>query len=350
LSGCGGDGGDSKDTTSLKIKITPNSSLEFTIPTNPAYGYNYKVDCESDGTYEEDAASGDYTCTYNDDNNYTISIAGDFPAIYFNFDRSGDGTKLLDIVQWGNIAWESMQSAFYGCTNMAMSATDKPDLSGVENMSRMFQRASTFNQDIGDWDVSTVTDMSNIFNDADEFNQSIGNWDVSLVGTMEGMFQSAHDFNQDIGEWNVSIVSTMEDMFRNTPSFNQAIGDWNVSSVTNMQSMFTNAKAFNQDIENWDTHSVINMQFMLGGATAFDQNIGGWDISLVRYMSGMFSDVTLSTVNYSAILHGWASQTVQQNVTFNGGNSKYYSSVSSDRDTLTNTNNWTIEDGGEHAP
>jgi surface protein len=36
------------------------------------------------------------------------------------------------------------------------------------------KRATTFNQDIGDWDVGKVTDMSGMFIGADAFNQDIG--------------------------------------------------------------------------------------------------------------------------------------------------------------------------------
>jgi len=67
-------------------------------------------------------------------------------------------------------------------------------VSNVTHMYRMFEGTS-FNQDIGNWDVSNVIDMSAMFFRATSFNQDIGNWDVSNVKNMNGMFYEASSFN-----------------------------------------------------------------------------------------------------------------------------------------------------------
>ena len=61
------------------------------------------------------------------------------------------------------------------------------DVSGVTDMSGMFQYAAKFNQNIGNWDVSDVTRMLSMFRGATTFNQNIGNWEV--VFGMLSMFQ-----------------------------------------------------------------------------------------------------------------------------------------------------------------
>ena len=47
-------------------------------------------------------------------------------------------------------------------------------------MENMFDRTSSFNKDISDWDVSNVTNMQGMFVEASSFNQPIGSWDVLL--------------------------------------------------------------------------------------------------------------------------------------------------------------------------
>ena len=183
---------------------------------------------------------------------YQVKNYGSFPRIYFN--NSGDKNKIKSIVQWGTNPWTSMNSAFMGCKNLVSIATDKPNFSNVTDMYAMFGYATSFNGD------------SNMYD-----------WDVNNVNNMHGMFRGASSFNSDISTWDVS-------------------------NVENMKLMFGSASSFNQDISGWDVSSVLNMDSMFRGAVAFDQNLGGWDVSNVINMKNMMKDVTLSRINYDALL------------------------------------------------
>ena len=146
----------------------------------------------------------------------------------------------------------------------------------VEDMSTMFSNATTFDQDISNWDVKNVANMLEMFSGASSFNQNIGSWNVSNVNNMQEMFRGAASFNQDISSWDVSNVTDMGSMFSNAYSFNQNIGSWNVSNVANMYFMFFMAKSFNQDIGKWDVSNVTDMYSMFGSASSFKQNISSW--------------------------------------------------------------------------
>ena len=332
----------------------------ITIPIHADSSYRYTVDWGGDEPEDTEiytSSTMGATHTYPDVDavtDYKVAITGVFPRIYFNNAfQVGDTFKIISIDQWGNNRWDSMESAFFGCTNLGYTAKDTPDLSQVTDMSNMFESANVFNGGIGGWDVSNVTNMESIFLNAHVFNGDIGEWNVGNVINMESMFRFAFKFNQDIGGWDVSQVTNMEDMFNRVGEFNQDISDWDVSNVTNMYDMFNRASAFNQNIGGWDVSKVTTMQNMFERATAFDQDIGGWDVSQVTIMSGMFAvaslsaAATLSIDNYDALLAGWGMLSLTPRVNFHAGNNQYCNQPA--RDVLTNMpNRWSITDEGIH--
>jgi hypothetical protein len=84
---------------------------------------------------------------------------------------------------------------------------------------------------ISGWDTSRVTDMSKLFNGAYAFNDDIGGWNVSGVTDMGSMFDSAENFNQPLNNWVVSKVTNMDSMFNQATSFNQNISGWCVTNI-----------------------------------------------------------------------------------------------------------------------
>ncbi|WP_299114089.1 BspA family leucine-rich repeat surface protein [uncultured Winogradskyella sp.] len=276
------------------------------IPTTGT-GYNYYIDW-GDGTIEENL-TGDASHAYAIAGEYEVKIYGDFPRITFGYLGSVSHRQMIrEITQWGDIEWTSMEQAFFGCTNLNVTATDIPDLSQVTNAYAMFASCRSLTG-----------------------NSSFNNWDVSNITNMEGMFAATDIFNQDIGNWNVSNVTNMSSMFLDCYFFNQDIGNWDVSNVTDMSSMF---------------YSVFNSSVIL----PFDQDLSNWDITSLENTTLMFRNLALSTENYDALLIGWSTQEagegpIPTGISFYPGLS-YYCNGGSARTELMSTYGWGINDSG----
>lgn len=316
---------------------------QITLLTNPELDYNFTVDW-GDGSPLEENITGDVTHTYATPGTYQISISGDYPAPFSDFDS--DAPKLLTVEQWGSQPWRSMFQAFVRAENLVINDSNAPDLSRVQNMHSMFREATNFNSDIGFWDVSSVTTMESMLELAVVFDQPIGDWDVSSVTNMAFMFIDTSSFNQNIGNWDVSSVTNMLRMLENAVAFNQPVGSWDVSAVTNMSGLFEGATAFNQDISAWDVSAVTSLSRMFFFAEAFNQDISAWDVSSVNDMRFMFNNSGLSTSNYDALFNAWSQLSLQANVTLDA-NSVQFSNVSAaSRQSIIDNFNWTINDGG----
>jgi len=221
---------------------TVSDNETITIPTFSGETYNYDIDWNNDGIFDDIGVTGNATHSYSSMGIHTIVIRGNFPRIYVNF--SADREKLLTVEQWGNQVWSSMEDAFTGCSNLVVNATDAPVLTNVTSIARMFFLCTNINQSFDHWDVSTITNMSSAFSNT-SFNQSLASWTVNNLRDASSLF-SGTPFNQDLSSWNVSDVEEFGGMFQNATAFNQDISGWNVASATEMQSMFNGATAFNR--------------------------------------------------------------------------------------------------------
>lgn len=261
---------------------------EVTIPTNPAYTtYNYNVDWGDGNT--DTGVTGTIIHTYATSGTYTITITGTFPSIYFNDDNANDKLKIIEILAWGDIQWQTMENAFYGCENLNFDLIDSPDLSQVTTLKNMFRGGTSFNGIVNDWDISTITDLSGLFYEAETFNRPLANWNTRAVTDMSYTFYYAELFNEPLDSWNTAAVTTMSNMFYHAEDFNQNINNWNVSNVTDMSNLFYYARAFNQPLNLWDVSNVTTMASMFY-LTSFNQPINNWNISNVTDISGMFQN------------------------------------------------------------
>lgn len=251
---------------------------------------------------------------------YIIKVSNGNGSFSSFSSEHGDYLKVIDIIQWGNIQWTSLESAFSRCSNLNYTATDIPNLSQVTNIRSLFMGTFNFtgNSSIANWNTSTITNMAYVF---------------------------AHsNFNQDISLWNTSNVTNMAGMFERSPFFNQNISNWDTSKVEDMMAMFWDAKSFNQNIENWNTSKVKNMMYVFADAIAFNQNLGKWNLKNITDIRTMLRNTKLSCDNYNKTLIGWANNPeTPMNLLLNENNITYSSQEASNaRNYLMNTKGWII--------
>lgn len=130
--------------------------------------------------------------------------------------------------------------------------------------------------------------------------------------------------------------------------------------MTTFQSCFLNCTSLdNIDVTTWDTGSVSSFQSTFENCQNLTTiSCSNWTMSSVTTAANMFKGVTLSTSTYDSILTGWtgwtssgggtATITLQNNVQFHAGTSKYTtaSDAAAARNFLITVKNWTITDGG----
>ncbi len=237
-----------------------------------------------------------------------------------------DRRKLMEVKQWGNLWTWDKTHMFNDCSNLDVTATDAPTLSG--NISSMFKDCTSLigNASFNTWDVSSVTNMGAMFHGAKAFNQPLNSWNTGAVQNMADMFRATEAFNQPIGNWNTGNVTIMTNTFETSKAFNQSLAGWNVSNVTNLNGMFFNSAFNNASLGNWTLKAGVTLSAFLGS------NDGG----------GM------DCVNFGKTLKGWAENANTPQGLVLGAAGRTYGDQDS-YNKLRTDKNWTINNANYDA-
>ena len=181
---------------------------------------NVLIDWGDGSTPETVTTSGGITHGYADSTKrYLVKIYAANPSHAFGsgsyLSRNYDENKITELVAMGDIKYDGFFGGgfvgfFQECRSMVGThLKSSPDFRNINSNGFFgaFSRATSFNGNIGAWDVSNVTTMRDMFSSATSFNQDIGSWDVSSMFFMLGMFRDASSFNQDISAWSPATSS-----------------------------------------------------------------------------------------------------------------------------------------------
>ena len=370
-----------------------NPDFVFTVDTTQAGSASDTIVLPllSGGTYSGDIDWGDTSTstlsyanrshTYASSGTYTITISGT-TLQGWAFENAGDKLKITEISNWGLFDF-SERRVFQGCSNMDITATDIPTVSGADFTSQFFNcdGITTF-QDWSGWDMSTVTNYFQCFKDNGSFNGDLSNWVHSGVTRVDKMFNNATSFNSDLDTWDVSSVTNWTEFARGASSFNGDVSNWtpsgvmsnvflgcsaftgngcstwNVSGVTSFFATFSQCTSFAENIAGWDVSAVTIMTSMLRNADSFDRNLSGWSVSQVTSLSNFMTDATgLSEDAYNALLIGWEADLQAAypsgvgypatiSVDFGGSQFTFGGAGETAKNSLVSNFGWTITDGG----
>ena len=383
----------------------PLSPFSESTPALVTTKYSFTVDW-GDGNVERitEWNSPSKTHTYSMPGIYRVVITGRIEG--WRFANGGDRRKLIDILQWGPWKSANASSCFQGCSNLILSAEDAPDLTGVTNAQRfftscsrmvgnglpkwkttgdinevryLFEGCTVFNQDISNWDTKNFGSSAFMFQSCDKFNQPIGKWYLPKFWNLFNMFYGCDNFNQNLNNWYICPLKVVSYCFGNAPKFNNGYpaGEkhpftWNMSQVGtgnpsfSMQGMFHMLgpinTSYNADMSSWDLTNVRSLQASFEGCLALKQDLSSWQIPNVSNMGSCFAggdlndpNSTSNQNNYDALLISLAAQGtttgLKNNVTMNGGSSKYSAAAVAARNYLTTPTGsggkgWAISDGG----
>lgn len=371
-------------TFTVKTDNTGTSNdNQFTLPLKSGQTYNCVINW-GDGTSTTQTTDVSPTHTYPAIGTYTIEITGTFPAIYFNF--GGDAQKLTTIIQWGNIAWGTFESAFAGCSQLTSVSGSTANTSSVTTMIAMFRDCSSMTSvDVGGFDTALVTDMSFVFFNCSSLISApdVSGFNTAIVTDMSSMFRNCSSMTStpDVSGFNTGSVTAITYMFYacssitsppNVSGFNTSsitslaymfgecssmvsapdVSGFDTALVTSLTLMFFNCSSMTSapDVSGFDTGLVTNMSSMFLSCTSltFNVNIGSWDVTALTNAASMFAGATIPTTNYDNLLIGWESQAVNNGVALHGGNSQYSAGAAATaRAALIADHTWAITDNGQ---
>ena len=367
------DGGESSDFVSVWRTTTENESI--TIPTTgAAYSYTINWGDPNDTSDDVTIATSDANPSHNysEPGDYTVTISGTFPRIYFNW--GGNKDNLISVPNLGSVGWTSFQIAFAGCSNLVEFSGG--DTSDVTNMENMFQSSGSVTPDTSGWNTSNVTTMHGLFAGATSANPDTSGWDTSSVTGMGSMFYNAVNATPDTSGWDTSNLTNVNQMFYGatsaTPTTTTNNNIWNTSKVTNMEAMFYQATSANPDTSSWDTSNVTNMsqmfyqaisatpitetinniwntskvtnmEAMFYQATSANPDTSGWDIGNVTNISNFLYDSAISDENYSKFLVMAAAKSSESSISIGTVSAGYYDSATDAKTTLEFLG-WSITD------
>jgi hypothetical protein len=140
-----------------------SGATQLSFGTETSGTLNYYWQEVSPGTATGSGSFSGTTLTINGLPSGATIRLGIYPTNFqrINISNGTDRSRILDVEQGGSTVWTSMATAFYGCINLNITATDIPVLNSCTSIQSMFQNCRTLNglTNINFWHTAAVTNL-----------------------------------------------------------------------------------------------------------------------------------------------------------------------------------------------
>lgn len=278
-----------------------NGNLSITLPLRSGYNYNMTVDWGDGSTSEITSYNVGNTHLYTEAGDYTVTIRGTAETWYFNF--SGDRSKLISVINLGNLGWTNLEKAFQGCDKLESFAGG--ETSKVTDMSYMFSgNHSLVDLDLSSLNTSSVTNMRWMFYGASKLaSLDLSNFNTSSVEYMDSMFSNINLTTLDLSSFDTTSLKNMSYMFNESRKLtNINLSSFDTRTVTNMSGVFFNNSSLTSlDVSHFDTSNVTNMGGMFQNVSGIKSlDVSRFNTSKVENMSDMFARTSFESIDVSS--------------------------------------------------
>ena len=287
-----------------------------------------------------------------DVSNWDISNVSSF---FMAFDGCTALTS-LNTTKWDTANVTSFKYAFRVCSGLTTLDTSGWNTANVDSFYLAFSGCSGLTSlNTTNWDTGNVESFRYAFyNCAGLTSLNTSGWDTRKVTTLEYAFHGCSGLTSlDVSNWDTANVTIFRYAFHGCSGLTSLnTSGWDTGNATTFYLTFNDCFGLTSlNTSGWDTSKVTTFYgtfYDCAGITSVDTT--NWDITSLTGAASMFSGVTLDTSSYNTLLTNFAGQTVNNAVTFHGGNSQYSQGAPTvaRNDTLMGVYGWTIQDGGQY--
>ena len=242
--------------------------------------------------------------TYESADDYQVRIIGNVLSWGGENSSSNYRSKLIEVLELGDVAWENLKNAFSDLPNLVSFKSIFSNTSNVTNMEGMFKDSSAITfMNLEGLTTQLVENMSHMFSGLTEITElDLSHLVTPKLNDIEGMFKGMSKLETlDISNFITENVLDMAEVFYGATSLtNIRFGDYfETKNVTNMESMFRGVKLSSLDLSFFDTSKVENMSYMFEGTSDLTNIIFGdtFKTANVTNMKAMFSGCGASSLD-----------------------------------------------------